>query len=285
MKRILAGIVGLSLLLVMIGPFTVYAQTGPANFDKPLQRLFNDNSLNWSGYYVTNTSGYASANSSWTVPSVATSSSGYSSAWVGIGGVSGTGNLIQTGTDQDCTTGTTAAGELKYHGLDAKSITNGKGGGGSGGGSTSCKATYYAWYEAYPAPEVKISNFNVNPGNVISASVQQVSGGWSTTITNVSTGQTFTATISNFNPDMTTAEVIMERPALCSVSSCKLTNLANFGQMQFTGASATSTASSTFDLIASDKPITMVDNSFKVLASPGLISNPGTFTDTWKRSS
>ena len=285
MKRILAGVVCFSLLLVMIGPFTVYAQTGPTNFNKPLQRLFNDNSLNWSGYYVTDSSGYTSASSSWTVPTVATSSSGYSSAWVGIGGVSGTGNLIQTGTDQDCTTGTTTAGELKYHGLDAKSTTNGKGSGGGGGGSTSCKATYYAWYEAYPAPEVKISNFNVSPGNVISASVQQVSGGWSTTITNVSTGQTFTATVNNFNPDMTTAEVIMERPALCSVASCKLTNLANFGQVQFTGATATSTTSSTFDLIASDKPITMVDNSFKVLALPGPISNPGTFTDTWKRSS
>lgn len=283
MKRILSGVVGLSLILVMIGPFAVSAQTDPANFDKPLKRLFNDNSLNWSGYYVTNTAGYSSASSSWTVPSVSTSSSGYSSAWIGIGGVSGTGNLIQTGTDQDCTTGTTTAGELKYHGLEAKPTTNGKGGGGPGGGS-SCKATYYAWYEAYPAPEVKISNFNVSPGNVITASVQQVSGGWSTTITNVSTGQTFTATISNFNPDVTTAEAITERPSLCSVASCKLTNLANFGHMQFADASATSTTSSTFDLIATDKPITMVDNSFKVLASPGPISNPGTFTDTWKRS-
>ena len=284
MKRILAGIVGVSLLLVMIGPFAASAQTGPA-YDKPLQRLFNDNSLNWSGYYVTDPTGYTSASASWTVPSVSTTSSGYSSAWVGIGGVSGTGNLIQTGTDQDCTTGTTAAGELKFHGLDAKS-TNGKGGGGGsgGGGSTSCTPTYYAWYEAYPAPEVKISNFNVSPGNVISASVQQVSGGWSTTITNVSTGQSFTATVSSFNPDQTTAEAIIERPSLCHVT-CKITSLADFGQVQFTDATATSTASNTFDLIASDKPITMVDSSFKVLASPGPISNPGTFTDTWKRSS
>ncbi|MGI0073549.1 MAG: G1 family glutamic endopeptidase [Nitrosotalea sp.] len=285
MKKILAAVVGLSLLLVMIVPFTASAQTGAAHFDKPLQRLLNDNSLNWSGYYVTNSAGYTSAIATWTVPSVSTSSSGYSSAWVGIGGVYGTANLIQTGTDQDCTTGTTAAGELKYHGLDAKPTNNGKGGGGSsGGGGSKCTPTYYAWYEAYPAPEVKISNFNVSPGNVISASVQQASGVWSTTITNVSTGQTFTTTVSNFNPDQTSAEAIMERPALCS-ATCKLTNLADFGTIQFAGASATSTTSSTFDLIASDKPITMVDSSFKVLASPGTISNPGTFTDTWKRSS
>ncbi|MGI0087709.1 MAG: G1 family glutamic endopeptidase [Nitrosotalea sp.] len=282
MKKILAVIVSVSLLLVMVGPF-VSAQTSPTHFDKPLQRLFNDYSLNWSGYYVTNTTGYTSASASWTVPSVLTSSSGYSSAWVGIGGVYGTANLIQTGTDQDCTTGTPVAGELKYHGLDAKPTSNGRGSSG-GGHSTSCTATYYAWYEAYPAPEVKISDFSVIPGNVISASVQQAGGGWSVTITNVSTGKTFTTLVSNVNPDQTTAEAIMERPSLCTAAHCKITNLADFGTIKFTDASATSTASSYFDMITSDKIIEMLDNGYHVLALPSPISNPGIFTDTWERS-
>jgi hypothetical protein len=281
--KILAATIGIVLLLATIGPFTVFAQTEPNESDKPMKRLFNDFSTNWSGHYVTNSNGYTYASASWIVPTISTSSSGYSSAWVGIGGVSGTGNLIQTGTDQDCTTGTTTAGELKYHGLEAKPTNSGKGGG-SGGGSKSCTPTYYAWYEAYPAPEVKIANFVVTPGDVITASVTKSNENWVITINDITAQETFTTTVSNFTPDQTTAEVIMERPALCFVT-CKLTNLANFGQIQFTNATATSSTTNTFDNILSDAPITMVNNSFKLLASPSPITNPGTFTDTWYRSS
>src|SRR5690242_10899378 len=82
--------------------------------DKPIQRVYNDASLNWAGYYVQGTGiGYAKA--TWTVPAIVNTVSGYSSAWVGIGGVNGNG-LIQTGTEQDCSTSATTAGELRFHG-------------------------------------------------------------------------------------------------------------------------------------------------------------------------
>lgn len=279
---IVGSTIGIFLLFGTISPFTVFAQTDPVHIDKPIQRLYKDNSLNWSGYYVTDPVGYTFTKASWIVPTISTNTRGYSSAWIGIGGVSGTGNLIQTGTDQDCTQKGAVASELKYHGLEAKSSI--KDIEKSNSGFSKCSPVYYAWYEAYPSPEIRISDVDVKPGDVIQASVQQGNGGWSISITNISTGQTFTTTINNFNPDQTTAEAIMERPSLCSIHSCKLTDLADFDQIQFSDASATSATSDTFDMIASNQPITMVDNAFKILASPSSISNPGTFIDTWQKN-
>src|SRR3954451_17980088 len=64
-------------------------------------------SSNWSGYIVQSDAPYTSVNGQWSVPAVSSSQSGFSAAWVGIGGVD-EGNLIQVGTEQDAGFGGTS---------------------------------------------------------------------------------------------------------------------------------------------------------------------------------
>ncbi len=247
-----------------------------ALFNNPLQKLFGDYSLNWAGYYVSG-SGYSYANATWIVPKVSNETSGYSSAWVGIGGINGSGNLIQAGTEQECLSDTTTDGEAKIHGpvLAEKPLS---GGNKSGSGSFSgCTPVYYAWWEMYPVnTEQKIDTITISPGDTISAFVQQMSPGvWIINITDITTGQSFQTT-ENFYPDQTTAEAILERPLLC-LSECQLTALANFGSIRFSEAFAMSAAGNYFDLLPENTPIKMVDNKFRIMAYPGTKIGPGTF--------
>lgn len=171
-------------------------------------------STNWSGYAVTGT-GVSDAKGSWVIPSVSCSKHGssYAAFWVGIDGFSSS-TVEQTGVLAQCSSG---------------------------------KASYSAWYEFYPAASVTISGFSVSPGQVVSAEVQYISGStFSVTITDTSTGKSFTTTGSVSGAQRSSAEWIVERPELCSVFRCSLTNLANFGTAQFgldyTGLSGTNTA-------------------------------------------
>ena len=83
---------------------------------------------NWSGYAETGT--FTGVSGTWTVPAVsATSSSTYSSAWIGVDGFNDN-DLIQTGTEQDYYSGA---------------------------------AHYDAWWEILPAAETEIST-SIVPG-------------------------------------------------------------------------------------------------------------------------
>src|SRR5207247_10269305 len=105
-------------------------------------------SANGSGFAVSG-SRVTDAKGSWIVPSVTCSSSTtYSSYWVGIDGYS-SNTVEQTGTDSDCSSG---------HGV------------------------YYAWYEFYPNPSITIGGFTVLPGDRISAEVSYSGGGFTTRI-------------------------------------------------------------------------------------------------------
>jgi len=77
-------------------------------------------STNWSGYAVSSGAGTVTAVSgSWVVPKIQSgSNNGYSSAWVGIDGLSSS-SVEQIGTDSDMVRGT---------------------------------PQYYAWWEVYPNP-------------------------------------------------------------------------------------------------------------------------------------
>ncbi len=265
------------LILTTIITLILFSSAGhfAALFNNPLQKLFGDYSLNWAGYYVSGSS-YNYANATWIVPAVSNGVNGYSSAWVGIGGINGSGNLIQAGTEQECSSDTTTGGEAKIHGqvLAGKPLS---GGNKSGSGSFSgCTPVYYAWWETYPAnTEQKIDTIAVSPGDTISAFVQQMSPGiWIINITDITTGQSFQTT-ENFYPDQTTAEVIIERPLLC-LSECQLTALANFGSIRFSEVFAASTPGNYFDLFPGNTQIKMVDNSSKIMASPTIV-NQGTF--------
>ena len=254
--------------------------------DKPIQRVFNDASFNWAGYYVKST-GIGFANATWTVPTVVNTVSGFSSAWVGIGGVNGNG-LIQTGTEQDCSTSAATAGEVKFHGpvIEDKSASGSHQGG--GGGSTSCNPVYYAWWETYPAnPEQKIASMTIIPGDQMNAQLIQTAtpGVWTIYLTDMTHFQSFSITVT-FSPDQTTAESIIERPSLCSPHSCKLTNLADFQTINFAKSvsGTTTTSQVAFDADPTHTVINMVDSSLKLMAQPGTLSSPGDFPTTWIRN-
>jgi hypothetical protein len=158
-------------------------------------------STNWSGYAVNTAAGTVSAVSGkWVVPAVATNVSGYSSAWVGIDGFS-SNSVEQIGTDSDYVNG---------------------------------QAQYYAWYEMYPAPMVKLG-LAINSGDTITASVSLASPNtYFLSITDSVSGTSSTTQTSS-SAQQSSAEWIQEAPS----SILGVLPLANFGTINFSGANAT----------------------------------------------
>lgn len=137
-------------------------------------------SSNWSGYAVTG-SGFTAVTGSWTVQTVSrTKKATYSSQWVGIDGFNNS-SLIQTGTESDYFQGS---------------------------------AHYDAWWEILPAAETVIPSLPVSPGDRMSASVSRnANGTWTVTISDNSSGGTFT-TIQSYSGPGTSAEWIEEAPTV-----------------------------------------------------------------------
>jgi hypothetical protein len=160
-------------------------------------------SLSWAGYIVSRTTDakaeVTSISASWVVPAVkASEDPSFSSTWIGIGGQLEK-TLIQVGTEQDATTG---------------------------------QGTYYAWYELLPSYAVEL-NITVSPGDVMVASISLVDSAtnhWSIQISDTTTGQDFSTTVV-YNSTRSSGEWIMERPTVAN----KLTTLADFGNLTFTG--------------------------------------------------
>lgn len=160
-------------------------------------------STNWSGYAVSAGVGAVSrVAGNWVVPAIASAVAGYSSAWVGIDGFN-SNTVQQIGTDGDYVNGV---------------------------------AQYYAWYEMYPAGFVKITSLAISPGDTISASVHHAnSNKFVLSITNVTTGGSFSTTQISSQAKRSSAEWIVEAPS----SITGVLPLADFGTINFSGASAT----------------------------------------------
>jgi len=218
-------------------------------------------STNWSGYAVTGASGSVSdAKGSWTVPAIqgsCTSTNQYSSFWVGIDGFS-SGTVEQTGTDSDCQNGV---------------------------------PTYYAWYEFFPHPSFLISGLTISPGDHISAEAHFNGRSFVVTITDTSTGHSFSTAAKVRGAQRSSAEWIAEAPS----SSGGILPLANFGTVSYgtdnTGVAMTcyATISGTTAAIgafgSSTQQITMVSGSGSVKAQPSALSSDGTsFSVTWQSS-
>jgi Peptidase A4 family len=167
-------------------------------------------SENWAGYVAQSKTGqnFSSVSGSWTEPSVsANSGDGYSAFWVGLGGSSQQSQALeQVGTSADVANGQTE---------------------------------YYAWYELLPAPETQL-NLAIHPGDHISARVTVNGTNVTVSLSDQTTGQSVTKTLQMNNPDTSSAEWIAEAPATeTQDGSDQVLPLANFGNVTFTGASAT----------------------------------------------
>lgn len=165
-------------------------------------------SQNWAGYVAGGTQ-FSSVSGSWVQPAAKCGSGQtYSAFWVGIGGSSNQSSALeQTGTQADCT---------------------------ADGGTE-----YYAWYELVPAAPVKL-DLAIKPGDHISAKVSVSGSNVTVSLSDQTTGQSTTKTLQMDNPDTSSAEWIAEAPSACDGSgSCQPLPLADFGTIQFTGATAT----------------------------------------------
>jgi hypothetical protein len=260
MKRILGLLVGAaSLYLPMV------AGAAPA-IAAPMQRpaghlttIRHDvvSSSNWGGYAVEGTAQFTDVKGTWVEPSVScpSRSAQYASFWVGIDGYS-SNSVEQLGTDSDCT---------------------GKG-----------HASYYAWWEMYPASSVSLSTstYPVSPGDTLTGEVS-VSGTSFTLSLKSSRGWTFTTTESGSGLAQSSAEWIAESPEICRVK-CSLAQLADFGTMSFTSGSATVSAGtsqpiSAFTTNGGPHEIVCETSSGVVRAQPSALGSGGnSFSMTWE---
>lgn len=224
-------------------------------------------SLNWSGYAVTGSTGtVTSASGSWIVPAVTGTSNSYAAFWTGIDGFSDS-TVEQTGT-------------ISYM-----------------SGTT---PTYYAWYEFYPAAMVQInkisgdSGYTIKPGDIMSATVTW-NGGSSFTATisdtSASPSWTYSVTTTVSGAKESSAEWIVEAPS----SNMGILPLANFNTAEF-GSDYTSVAGTCSAIVGGTtgtigsfgsavQSITMVTNRGVLKDSISALSTDGTsFYVTWDSS-
>ncbi len=260
LTKLSAFLVGLLMLLAAFSPALAISSliTAPAMNVAGINGS-SYKSLNWSGYAVTGSAGSVTAVSgSWTVPAVSGTRNSYAAFWTGIDGFSGS-TVEQTGT-------------ISYM-----------------NGNT---PAYYAWYEFYPSPMYEITSVPIVPGNVISASVTYMgSGAFTLILTDVTTGASFTKTITDKSAQMSSAEWIVEAPS----SNFGILPLADFKTADF-GNDYTSVASTCYATVngvpgaigtfgAAVQMINMVTNRGVLKDSTsGLSADGSSFYVTWDSS-
>lgn len=212
-------------------------QPGPPQTDTGTPAAASDvsTSSNWSGYSATGGS-FTSVTGTWTVPTVATTTSGADATWVGIGGIT-SNDLIQAGTQA--------------------SVSNGE-------------VAYDAWIEMLPASSKPVS-LSVNPGDSVTVSITQKSAlDWTISMKNNTTGGAYNTTVQ-YRSSNSSAEWVQEAPSV----NRGTVPLDDFGTLKFSGASAVRDGS-TFKLSAlGAQPITMVNGARQALAVPSVIASDG----------
>jgi len=250
----LVGIVILGLI-----PSTGQIGAPTTNEARPIQILGRDRgtafSSNWSGYAAypaTAGSTFTDVQGTWTQPAAncPTSKKTYAAFWVGLDGYN-SNTVEQIGTDSDC--------------------------------SGKNRPSYYAWYEMYPNPPVRLS-MGVHPGDTLFAEVSSSGSVVTLTIKNRTTGGTFATTQTSTTAQGTSAEWVAEAPAQCSIFFCTVLPLTNFGSVNFTGSSTTwnGHVGTIGDASWSHDGIVMETNSGTVKAMPSALSADGTsFSIAW----
>jgi hypothetical protein len=215
---------------------------------RPIVVVAANQSFNWSGYVqgrLAKGTTFHSIAATWLVPTATPHRSGeaeYSSSWIGIGG----GCLNTECTLTDATLIQAGVG----HDIDAAG-----------------NADYYAWWEAIPAPLVRIA-LPVHAGDRVGVAIfeHRVPEIWTIAIVNITTGGVFTTTL----PYLSTygsAEWVIETPVVISekgaVSVGPMPNLTvvRFDLARVNGARP--------GFVASER-IELVDLDLTPIASPSL---------------
>lgn len=217
-------------------------------------------SLNWSGYAATSNKPFTYVHSAFVQPAITCTGdkNQWTSNWVGLDGFA-SNTVEQDGTFAHC------------------------------GGSDGMTPVYQAWYEMYPAASVTV--FRVHAGDIIDSSVSYTaSGQFVLTITDLSTGKSATDTATCAECTRSSAEWIIERPALCNNAGtkCFLTELADFDTATMQGDQAQVAGGNVKGIAGfTNYPIFMVDpvagGGFITLDTVGPL-NGKSFTATWDRT-
>jgi hypothetical protein len=199
---------------------------------------------NWFGYDQGALAGgklFSSIAGNWTVPTATQHTSGQaedSADWIGIGGgcvdsgcSASDETLIQTGTEQDV--------------------------------SATGAASYDAWYELVPVPELEISSLTVEPGDQMHAAISStVPGLWTITIADLTRNESYSTTVP-YSSTEDTAEWIEETPLEIGTDAgfAALPNLTDpaFNDAETNGSPANLTSS---------EEIQLTDSSGNVIGTP-----------------
>jgi len=223
-------------------------------------KLADSQSDNWSGYnqgILDTEKPFSSVSGQWVVPKATQHTAGQaedSATWIGIGGGclnsscdASDSTLIQAGTEQDV--------------------------------SATGVASYDAWYEIIPAPEIE-STITVHPGDVIDTAISSTAGAlWKINLTDKTDGQSFTETLP-YSSDESTAEWIEETPTEISTSP-GLAALPNLSKVRFTDA----TANGVNPNLVADQAMQLVDSAGDPIATPSAPVKGDKFNDcAWATS-
>ena len=232
-------IAALALFLVFALPAAAGAHS-VVRHGAPNHRITRSTSTNWAGYSATG-GRFTKVSATWKQPTAScTAATAYSSFWVGLDG-DGTNTVEQIGTDADC----------------------------SGG-----KPVYYAWYEMYPKFPVNLS-LTIRPGDTLSASVTtNGTGSFTLSISDTTSGRSFTTVQKLRRAKLGSAEVIAEAP-----SSGSVLPLANFGSVAFSAATVNGQPIGNFH----PDRIDMVSGT-TTKATTSALSNGTAFAVTWHHS-
>lgn len=266
-----AGILGVLLLGSVLalttaavgtdGPSSTQGPTPVARHHDPIiihERHGRDvTSTNWGGYAVTGAKGSVTdVRASWIVPPIVgtcPSTDQYASFWVGIDGYS-SNTVEQIGTDSDCQNG---------------------------------KPVYYAWFEFYPHPSFTVNSLTINPGDTISAEVSAgAKGAFTVTLTDKTTGHTFSTTTKMPSADQSSAEWIAEAPWSGGVLPLADFGVVDWGQnhtkVPQTCDATIGRTTGPIRLLTGNLEITMVNSGGATKALPSGLSKDGSsFSIAW----
>ena len=210
------------------------AGTAPAQPGTPAS--VTSSSSNWSGY-AANGGTFTSVTATWTVPTVAATSSGADATWVGIGGLT-SNDLIQAGT---------------------QTMVDGSG-----------TVEYSAWIEMLPQSSRNVP-LSVSAGDSVTVTITQQSGNdWLIAMKNNTTNGTYNVTVQ-YNSSNSSAEWVQEAPSI----GRGLVSLDQFGVVQFSGASAVRDGKTMSAAALGAKAITMINGRGQAIAQPSTIATDG----------
>jgi hypothetical protein len=227
--------------------------TGPKQLVTPPGRV-TSHSTNWSGYATfQGGTDFTAVRGRWIQPSATcpVNKAQYASFWIGLDGYNSS-SVQQIGTDADC------VGQNQ--------------------------PAYYAWFEMYPEPPHSVP-VAIHPGDQIIARITTNNGRFRLTLTNQTTGKSFSTTEKNTSARLSSAEWIAEAPSGCNAHGCKVLPLANFGTVDFTGSYTTGDGheGSISDAAWHRDRITMVNSNNVPKAVPGPLNPNGTaFEVVWQ---